>query len=227
MKTNIKVKIDINKDAWNYWQACSNQGLHGMDWSKRAEPIVLENVAGKTEAEAYAWLLPYLEQKYKEIDINVWAKQIQAELMPEYPKVMRVVEEITQKPFYLEDINLFVTTFNRSPYDWWKGSIWIVFDSSKDRIIRTLVHEMLHFQFHYYYGDKVIDEVGKAKFEAIKEGMTLILNDYLFEWTGIKETTYTIYEELAKELLNLWKSSSHDFKKFIEGSIKVVEKYDF
>lgn len=223
MVVNFEVKVDIEKDARNIWQGC-NQVSHGTDWKERAEPIVRENVVGKTEAEAYKWLMPYLKQKYQEIDIDAWAEQIQKELIPEYPRIVEVIEEITQKPLYLHKITLFVTTFNRCPYDWGKGYIWIVFKKDKNRIINNLLHEMLHFQFHRYYGDKVTRELGVQKFEAIKEGMTPILNDYLPDWIGRTEETYTIYEPLAEKLLKLWHGEANrQFDKFVTGAVELAK----
>lgn len=227
MNISFGVKVDIEKDARNYWQAC-NRVSHGVDWSKRAEPEVKENVAGKTETEAYAWLLPYLEQKYKEIDITAWAEQIQTELMPEYSKVVEVIEKITQKPFYLKNITLFLTTFNRCPYDFEKGHIWIYYKDDKNKIINTLLHELLHFQFHHYYEDDLQDKVSDSEWEAIKEGMTVILNDDLGGWTSHKEIAYSIYEDFAKELLELWQwSASRQFDKFVAGAVELVKDYDF
>ena len=221
------VKVDIKQDAWNIWQAC-NKVSHGVDWSQRVDPLIKENVVGKTEAEAYSWLVPYLEDRYKELGIDVWAKQIQAELMPEYPRIAQVIEEITQKPLYREDITLFVTTINRSPYNFDKGYIWIVFKQDKNKIINTLLHELLHFQFMKYYGDKVWDEVGEQKFQAIKEGMVVILNDYLSDWTDGKEITYTMYEAFAGELLKLWHGEANrQFDKFVAKSIELAKTYSF
>ncbi|MBU1092492.1 hypothetical protein KJ836_02395 [Patescibacteria group bacterium] len=227
MEISFAVKIDIEKDAWNYWQAC-NRVSHGVDWSKRAEPIVKENVVGKTEAEARAWLLPYLEKKYQELDIQALADKLQIELMPEYPKVVEVIEKITQKPVYLKDVTLFLTTFNRCPYDFEKGHIWIYYKDDKNKIINTLLHELLHFQFHHYYDDDLQDKVSDSEWEAIKEGMTVILNDDLVGWTGHKEITYSIYEDFAEELLALWQGTANrQFDKFVAEAVELVKNHNF
>ncbi|MBU1092245.1 hypothetical protein KJ836_01045 [Patescibacteria group bacterium] len=227
MNISFGVKVDIEKDAWNIWQAC-NRVSHGVDWSKRAEPEVIENVAGKTETEAYAWLLPYLEHKYQKLDILVLADKLQSELMPEYPKVVEVIERITQKPFHLQNVTLFLTTFNRCPYDSEKGYVWIYYKYDKNKIINTLLHELLHFQFHHYYEDDLQDKVSDSEWEAIKEGMTVILNDDLANWTGHKEITYSIYEDFAKEILELWHGKAdRQFDKFVAEAVELVKKHNF
>ena len=221
------VKVDSKQDAWNIWQAC-NKVSHGMDWSQCVDVPIREKIVGQTEAEACSWLVPYLEGRYKELDIDFWAEQIQTELMSEYPKIVQVIEEITQKPLYRKDFTLFVTTINRSPYNFDKGYIWIVFKQDKNKIINTLLHELLHFQFMQYYGDKVWDAVGEQKFQAIKEGMVVILNDYLSEWTGQKEITYTMYEGFADELLKLWhEDTNRQFDEFVIKAIELARTYQF
>ena len=228
MQANFKIRVDIRRDARNIWQAC-NKVSHGMDWKKRAEPNVYKHVVGKTQKQAFKWLLPYLKKLYKDIDLKSVARKMERDLDVEFPKIISVLEEITQKPIYRKDFTLFLTTFPRCPYNFDKGYIWVFYKDGKSRTINTLLHEILHFQFMQYYGKKVWKKVGSdVKWQAIKEGMVVILNDYTPKWTGIKEITYTMYEKFAKDLLKLWKGSANrNFKKFIDGAIELVEKYNF
>ena len=219
-KVNFKVRVSLAKDAWNVWNAC-NSSSHGMDWSKWAGPKLQKYVVGKKEQQAYKWLLPFLKKYHKELKLRKRAKEIQKMLEPEFPRIIKTIEEITQKPFYRKDITLFLTTYPRCPYNWKKGYIWIRRDKDLNWQIHTLLHELLHFQFHKYYGKKVIDAVGVENFEAIKEGMVVILNDYLKDWTGKQETVYPIYEKFAKELMKIWRKVDGDFGKFVERGVRL------
>lgn len=225
-KVNLKVRVSLSKDAWNVWDAC-NSSSHGMDWSKWAGPKLKKYVVGKKEQQAYKWLLPFLKEHHKAIGLRKRAKEIKAMLEPEFFRVIKTLEKITKKPFYRKDITLFLTTYPRCPYSWKKGYIWIRYNKDKNWQIHTLLHEMLHFQFMEYYGDEVWKAVGENKWDAIKEGMVVILSDYLKDWTGEGEKTYPIYEKFGKELTKIWKRVDGNFEKFIDESVKAVKKYKF
>ena len=154
-------------------------------------------------------------------------REIRKMLKPELPRIIKTIEEITQKPFYRKDITLFLTTYPRCPYNWKKGYIWVRWNEDLNRQIHTLLHELLHFQFHKYYGERLIKKIGKENFEAIKEGMVVILDDYLKDWTGRGETTYVVYRKFSKELMKIWRKVDGNFKKFVDESIKTVKKYNF
>ena len=44
----IQVKLDIRKDAWNWWDAC-NKVSYGIDWKEKIDNTLSEKIHGKTE----------------------------------------------------------------------------------------------------------------------------------------------------------------------------------
>jgi len=225
MKISFEVKVDIDKDAWNYWHACNNIS-HGVDWKERIDLEVQKHIVDKTQVQAFRWLLPYLRKKHKEINLEFVSKQIKDSLKNDFPKVIKKIEEITQKPIYRDDFTLFLTTLRRSPYNFDQGYIWIYYQSTQ--IINTLGHELLHFQFMHYYSKDVWQKVNGKEWAAIKEGMVVILNDFLPEWTGVQEKTYPMYRAFAEELLELWQGpADRQFDKFVAGAVELVKNHDF
>ena len=226
VKVDFKIRVSVIKDAWNVWDAC-NSSSHGMDWSKWAGPKLQKNVVGKKYLDAKKWLHPFLKEHYKKIGLTETAKSLRAMLEPEFPRVIETIERITQKPFYLKEVILFVTTYPRCPYYWRKGYIWIRHDKDKNWQIHTLLHELLHFQFHHYYGQRLRKKITEEEFEALKEAMVVILDDDLKNWTGKQETTYSIYKKFSEELRKIWQKTRGNFKKFVDEGVAVVGRYNF
>ena len=60
----IIVKQDIEKDAWNWWNAC-NKSSYGVDWKQSVDKAVQTKLVGKTRRQAFVFLIPYLKNLYK------------------------------------------------------------------------------------------------------------------------------------------------------------------
>ena len=75
----IEIKIDINQDAWNWWQA-RNQISHGVDWKQRIEEPLRFELAGKDRTEANVILLPYLEKYYADHQAELQTKLAEAQM---------------------------------------------------------------------------------------------------------------------------------------------------
>lgn len=57
--SNITIKLDPKKDAWNWWEAC-NKVSHGVDWKMSIDSDLREKIVGKTQDEAFSFLIPLL-----------------------------------------------------------------------------------------------------------------------------------------------------------------------
>jgi len=89
---------------------------------------------------------------------NVAANQIEADLVA-----------LMKKPFLLDVITVYLTTFHRAPYDY-KGNFFLFEQKKRERSVTNIYHELMHFLFHWYYwnqcreaglSDKDIDELKK------------------------------------------------------------------
>lgn len=149
----IKVKIDIKKDAWNWWDAC-NKISYGVDWKQRIDKKLHAKIAGKTEKEALVFLIPYLNKFYKKIHIEKKIEGVKKIFKQNNNTIFKRMEKITGRKIYREDFSIYLTTFPRAPYSYQAGYVWLPIIWPKETYIRTFIHELLHFQTYAYWQEK-------------------------------------------------------------------------
>lgn len=179
--TKIHVTYDLQTDANNRREATnkcnyrSNRKEKAFDRQKEMVAII-EN---KPQEIANQHLLPFLEKYYvdnqKEFSHRV--KIAEETFEKEGQKILDRIAKITKFPIDHEQINMFITTYPRCPYNWEKGYIWMAIKMSPEHIKRLLAHEVIHFQFHKYYSD--LPEIASLTFpqyDTLKESLTFLIN---------------------------------------------------
>lgn len=219
---SIKVSLDIEKDAWNWWNAC-NKISHGIDWKNNIDKHLSNKIHGKTQEIAFEFLLPYLTKLHQNADTISYVESIQREINGIADSLFRKMEQVTNRPIYRDNFTCFITTFPRFPYDYDQGFIWISNQKSLDFQISILIHELLHFQYFAYFGEKVWDELGPDKHREIKEAMTVILNSEFSDFTNIKDDGYAIHTDLRNQLMSIWQTNPN-MDAFIETTIKSLKQ---
>ncbi len=217
----IHIQLDIEKDAWNWWHAC-NKISHGVDWKKRINSSWHSKLVGRTQAEAYNFLIPYLKNFYDGIDINIYIKKFQIDFDTKKESLFQTMERVTKRSIYRNDFTCYITSFPRYPYKYPEGFVWISYKEKTDNQLLTFIHELLHFQFFAYYGEQVWNVLGAEKHARLKEAMTVIINDEFSNITESKDKGYDMDKDLRVELLSLWREN-RDMEKFIEGAIKILK----
>jgi len=223
MQRIIFVKLDLNRDMWNWWDAC-NRKSHGVDWKMRIEPKLRNKIVGKNQKEVYKFLKPYLTTIYRE---NQYFKdhidRTQSGFDSKQDEIFKTMEQITKHPICHKEIICFLTTFPRFPYNFGKGYIWLSSKKPFDYQVSIFIHELLHFQFMAYYGERVWNEIGEEKYQCLKEGMTIILNDEFADLTKEKDEGYLIYRDFSQKLLRLWREK-RDFDFLIEKGTQILKR---
>ena len=112
--------LDVYEDALNWYNGC-NEIANGLDWSKE-EGIteeVVKNVQGKSQKEAFDFLLPYLKQKYidNKQQIDDYIKFINIEYEQKFNIACQKITELTTHPLYRNDLTIYLTTFPRCPFN--------------------------------------------------------------------------------------------------------------
>lgn len=226
MSYRYKIAIDINKDAWNWYGACNSVG-HGVDWKQRIDSDVAEKIHGKTESEAYEFLVPYLKQKYEdeaemmELGEDFIRKRFETHFLPACEKLI----EITGKPLYRDDFTVYLTTFPRGPYNYERGEFWLgVFWTNP---IANFMHETLHFQFIRFWRENKESAVSKLsddKFEYLKESLTIVLDESLVPLIEVSDKGYESHEEYRKKLHSFW-TKNKNFDELVKYGVKILDKY--
>jgi hypothetical protein len=163
-----------------------------------------------------------LKNLYDKSDVTNYIQKTQTDFDKVQKRLFARMEKVTNHPIYRNDFTCFITSFPRFPYDYEKGYIWISNKRTFDGQVSIFIHELLHFQYFAYFGEKVWDELGPNKHGELKEAMTVILNEEFRDFTSEKEEGYEIHQELRKKLLLIWKKTKN-MDLFIEKAIKLMK----
>ncbi|MCF7820094.1 MAG: hypothetical protein K9M44_01330 [Candidatus Pacebacteria bacterium] len=218
----IKIKLDLEKDAWNWWDAC-NKISNGVDWKNRIEENLQKKIVNKTKKQAFNFLLPYLQRYYYSKNIQLYINDIQKGFTNYSNKIFLRTQKITGKPILQKNFTLFLTSFPRLPYVYDKGYIWISDKKTLPYQLEIFIHELLHFQYFQYFGEGVWNKLGAKGHADIKEAMTVIINEEFSDITHVKDEGYEIHKNLRKKLLEIWLSCKN-MDEFMNQAILYYKK---
>jgi len=178
MKYSYKIRKNIYKDAWNWWDAC-NYSSHGMIWKNQVDDDFANKLIGKTNKEANKILIPFLKKVYidQEKEISETKTFFKKEFDQKFQEGCIKIVNVMGKPIYRYDFTFYLTTMKRCPYFKPRGAIFLcVFWNNP---MEVFLHELCHFQFIHYWRENPKSEVSKLsneQFEFLKESLTMILD---------------------------------------------------
>ncbi|MFA5128865.1 MAG: hypothetical protein WC445_02740 [Patescibacteria group bacterium] len=219
----INIKLDIKKDAWNWWNAC-NKISHGVDWKQRVGESLWKKIYGKTEKEAFKFLIPYLKKYYKEHKKVLEKNLAEAQKLfdDNAQEACSLMEKITGKQLYRKKFTCFLTTFPRCPYNYEKGYVWLCAVWSAKCYLGTFLHELLHFQFIAYCKNKQpVKNLSPRQFEYLKESLTVILNYEFKKYLCQKDKGYDLHQAFRKKLEILWQKNKN-FNQLVKYGVEVL-----
>lgn len=219
------IKLDPDMDAWNWYHGCNRIG-HGVDWKSRIDSAVAENIHGKSEENANKFLLPYLRDLYErdKDKIQKGSDFIKERHEANFLLACKKMVELTGKPLYRSDFTIFITTFPRGPYNFYKGQLWSCYYWTNP--VATFMHELLHFQFIQYWRldeSSPVSELDDDTFERLKEALTVILDDALVPIIERPDRGYEIHKDLRDKLHVFWEQS-HNFDKLIQFGLQQIKR---
>jgi len=232
MKTKKVVifKVNKNKDIWNWWHACNNPYLD-VDWSQRIPIEIRKEIVGKTQEQATKFLKKYLKENYysnekflaPQKDIASFWEDVEGE-------VIKRTEKITRKPFWPKKIICYFTSFPRGRYEFdiQNNTAHMFMDpinfAPKEKVCRSIVHEILHFQFHKYFWDYLrTKELSEKQIDHIKEAFTFLINEEFIDLFGIKDYGYDLHQKFRQDLAIFWQESK-DFLKLLDYSANLIKQ---
>ncbi|MFA6160745.1 MAG: hypothetical protein WC766_01050 [Patescibacteria group bacterium] len=182
----LKVSYDATFDAENYLLALYDRAhlKHGRNnfYEDLLNSIESDEVKSlfkeeQDREEIKNKLVAILNHGFKREE-DVIAKKID-NLKSAWSEVGGQVEfklsSIYQKPFPFDEVQIYLSTFSLCPYSYKEKYIYLSLKSNPQNQIRTLLHELNHFMFYYYYSE-VCKNLDKENFELLKESLTLFTN---------------------------------------------------
>lgn len=226
MKYIYKISRDIDKDAWNWWNA-ANGFSHGVQWKEQIPDEILEHVLGKTRDEAYAYLIPFLKRKYvdEKSVIDEFKKFVNKEYQQKFNLGCAKMVMVMGRELYRADFLFYLTTLRRSPYNKHTGAVWL--SIYRHDPMGTFLHELCHFQFIHYWRENpssLVSKLTNDQFEFLKESLTMILDEDFLPIIEKNDTGYDLHIDLRKELTKFW-TTEKDFNKLVDFGVKQVVNY--
>jgi len=221
----LTLMLDIKKDAWNRYDAC-NKTSQWIDRKSKIDPTISEKISWKEKEEAYNFLIPYLENYYKnnEQNINNTIKFWQEIINKNINDACNKLEEITNTKIYKQDFIWYITTFPRWPYNKENWYIRLYYNRSIKYYIWFFLHELLHFQFiHYYTNHAAIIDLNQQEFNTLKESLTIILNHELKDFLWKPDEGYTIHKNL-REKLDIFRQNNKSFEELVIYWSNLIKK---
>lgn len=184
----LDVIYSTEKDTSNYVRTIY-KGVpfkHGRDDLKgrllSMLDVNLQNliVNATDEEDAYNKIHEYLQKQSQEILEKIdKSKQNFQEAWNLYgEQSIKFLEYLYQQPFPFNNLIAYLTTNNICPYDYKEHSFYVRYKTAVPLQLRTAVHELNHFMFYHYYPDLGKD-LGKEKYELLKESLTFFSNPEL------------------------------------------------
>jgi hypothetical protein len=224
---------DIKKDAWSWVLIAKSKSHWGRDPKSQIIHIpdnllkkILENPRPKAEEFVIEHLKNHPKREYREKVIyeeinalcNIWQTKEES--------YFKILSEITKKPIYAEKFGAYTTSGFMCPYSFGKNSIdWFMFSMWHNLpfSITTICHELMHFQFLYYYKDKLKKSgLSESQIGDLKESLTFLLNAKEFKSIILSEDQgYPDHQELRKYLLKVW-NKEKDFDKLINQAVEKI-----
>lgn len=221
-----KIRLDIQKDAWNWFNGCNSVG-YGVDWRKRVSEDIYSKIHGKSRKEAYDFIMPFLKKKYVDDkkEINNARNDRKKEFDQKFQEACEKLAKVMGKPIYRDDFTFYLTTFPRGPYNYYKGTIWEYIGWPDP--IGGFLHELCHFQFIHYWQKNPNSPVSKletGQFENFKESLTMILDEDFYPLMNKPDQGYDMHQEFRKELSEFWKTNKN-FDELVEFGLKKLPEF--
>ncbi len=224
MRYSYEIKLDINKDAWNWWDGC-NYVYAGYDWTQNIDPKILKKINGKSKKDAFIFLQPYLKKLYsqKKDKINQSKNFIDNQFKEKFENGCDQLSRIMGKPLYRKKFIIYLTTFDRAPYDKSEGSI--MFPTTWTDPMAIFLHELCHFQFIRYWRENpksMVSKISDDQFEYLKESLTVILDESFIPIISKPDTGYPAHKILRNQLIKYYKHEK-DFDKLVKYGLKIIQ----
>ncbi len=183
MKIIVDYSLDL--DTWNYlrsvyrfvWYIHGRSNLQKKLLSALPEDLVADLKSTKDEKQARKTIKKFL---LKNIEVRkkkyfLIAQNIESAWEKESFEIETKLEKLYENKIPFRSIKIFLSTLPICPYNFEKKWIMVFGETNTKKQLQIITHELNHFMFYYYFGE-IKNELGKEKFESLKEALTVFTN---------------------------------------------------
>lgn len=162
-------------------------------------------------------LISFIDRTYSEKDIQNNCKYIKKIVDENIEYIVNKLEIITGHPFDYKSITILWTTFPRCPYNWEDGILWtFALTNESQLILRNIIHELIHFQFHKYYTEYCkIKWLNETNFYTLKESLTFLVNVEFSDLEVAEDKWYIQHKETREQLKEYWLKNDKNFSDLV------------
>jgi hypothetical protein len=227
-KPSYKIKLSVEQDALNWYNACNGKSMQGKDWTEKMDPIAVKVITGLSREKAFDFLIPYLNEKYKkeEPEILAFKEFAEREFSVKFSKACEEMKNaMGGMELYRDDFTIYITTINRCPYNKETGTLYVSI-LGKDPI-SIFLHELCHFQFIHYWQENIDSPVNKLndeEFNYLKESLTMIIGKDMFSIILNPDRGYDKHKDFRLKLKEFWQKE-RNFDKLVEYGLKELPNF--
>jgi len=225
----VEFRVSRARDQWNWWHAC-NTPAWGVDWSALIAPGVAARLRGAKRGDADRFLRDYLDDLYRSrtADLAFFRGPARSAWRDRQEAILARLEKTHQRPFPVERIVVYYTSFPRAPYGYSKGTFWIaspVFDHSAERFLAAIVHELFHLFFEWYYWEACRERgLADGLIGHLKEAVTVLSNEEFQDIILFRDEGYAVHAALRRDLAALWRNT-RDIAAFLPAACALLERH--
>lgn len=196
----INFKYNREKDIW----CLLNKGKSSNNSSNPT--LIYQELVAKTgespdELPTSTFIDEYLNKN------NIKPDSFIKDYQREYNSVSANFQTISKKVFGVslnKEITAYLTTNTRCPYNIKES--WFFVSMTKANPLLTIMHELWHFYTWKKFGAEWEAQIGKGKYNAIKEALTVLLNIECRSLlpAGAEDKGYPQHQELRNKIIELW-----------------------
>jgi hypothetical protein len=214
----LSILESLDRDIWN-WREAVLKTSYGMNWST----YLPKNIT-KEQVQDETILRPYLEKQFyatgKVITFRKWLnehlniRQIESDL-----------EDLMGRTFQREDITVYLTTFQRAPYEIEKNYFFLTVREMMPKVALTAIyHELMHFLFHWHYWDECAKTgLSEGEIHDFKESLTVLLNPLLEKRGLAPDRGYPKHKALRAQWVALYEQE-RNFSAFIKKALPLYKQ---
>lgn len=178
------VSYSYSRDLDNYIRQLRNKmkyqfGMNVLETSKMYFPenFLLKVINAPTDTHAESIVLDFWKKtrdKNFNDEVTKKTEKFNRYLYEHQSEIISTLEKTFNKKFpFTHNINIFLTTFYRCPYNY--PNWFMSYTNGTSEILKdTVIHEMNHFMFYFYWKDKLSSRMTEEQFENLKEALAVL-----------------------------------------------------